>query len=141
MLRLVVMVAALLVSNRVEAAELRESVWRVTSVERNGQPATDFQISESTNGGPKTILPLYCLEFQRTGMTFLVGSRELQRMHELRASARWIPNRDAGEFNLQLLSKTHRVTFKIEQDVLTLSIADPDQPPEQRLVITATRMP
>ncbi len=68
-------------------------------------------------------------------------------MHQLKTKTSRLPNQNQGEFTIVLVAQTHKVNYRIVENVLTMWIADADQvaPKSSKvqwpLVISATRIP
>lgn len=115
---------------------LAHSDWRVVSVERDGAAASDFQVTETRNGGPAIVNRLQTLSFARRQIEFGVGSDADRTGHQLNFSANWIPNGRSGRFRARLLGEWHQAEYRIAGDELTLSLFV-DEALEKPLVIRA----
>ena len=109
---------------------LVDSEWRVVSVERDGTPATDFQITERANGGPPILQELRTLSFKRREAIFFVGQPDGRRGHDLHMGTSPFPRGRDGEYTFRLLGRPHRGHFRIEGEELTLTLHDESEPDE-----------
>lgn len=115
---------------------LAHSDWRVVSVERDGAPASDFQVTETRQGGPAILNRLQTMSFARRQIEFHVGSDADRTGHQLNFNANWIPNGRSGRFRVRLVGEWHQAEYRIVGDELTLSLFA-DEGLEKPLVIRA----
>ena len=135
MRRLISFILLVLSSQTSDAAEtLRNSLWRVTSVERNSIPSEDFTGTESIDGRLIATFTLHSIQFSRDSLTLTLASPTVAGSgQELSLQTSRLPAAPAGRFRTKLLGKQTEICFSIANSRLVLSVIDSDQP----LVISA----
>lgn len=127
---LVFLLVLLTPAPRTPRPALIDSEWRVVSVERDGAPARDFQITESVNGGPPLLQELRFVSFKRREAIFFVGQPDGRRGHDLHMQTSPFPPGPEGEYTFRLVGRPHRGHFRIEGEELTLTLHDESAPDE-----------
>ncbi|TWT57690.1 hypothetical protein KOR42_10540 [Thalassoglobus neptunius] len=126
MFRVIPVLALVFSSSTIDAAEtLRDSLWRVTSVERNGKPSDDFTGTESTNGRVTAEYTLGSVHFAKGKLTFrLVTEAQPWNVQELVTKTSRLPAGQNGRFRGTVLGKQTDFRYTIVDDVLVLTVLD-----------------
>lgn len=119
-----ILIVAAIISNQVlqTTNSLAHSDWQVISVQRNGLPADDFQITQARPGEDPVVNELQTMSFARRKIVFYVGSDKSRTGHQLNFDADWIPDRQSGKFRVQILGEWHAAEYRIVGNDLKLSL-------------------
>ncbi len=114
---------------------LRNSHWRVISVERADTPSDDFTITESRDDGSATTrCTLDSIQFTNSRAIFYVGSEAARVMHRLNARTSRLPRGKDGRFRLTMLGQERDAWYTIDGERVVITIEDSEDAP---LVIKA----